>query len=495
MDGHVLSWDRRHLGAELTVRPADGHTGATGACTTFHLQVHHHRLQIELALLPTARTVDISLQPGILAQVVPGCSGPCRAGTAGAIVAGWIAALVGPTRAWRPDDPVGLGPVGTVGGAALPFLGAAYDRGAVPLVEVPPWAGPVLGGDSPLGAARAGFGRSGTRSVARALAGRLVVAGPGVPPGVERMGPDRSATVALFPLAAALMGEGTLEPDQLARVLGAGGPSHPPGCWPDRGRIAVGRAVAERLGPAGAERVLVDAVVSADGPSMLAEVCRLFPSVADRIPARPAHRLGELRDQCRNLLPIDPDPRAGGWSRPRPSPSPRLAPRRPVRTRTPPIRQPVSSVSDHPVVERRQADPRARALIAPSTPTVAVTPNEPLPYAPHLAAVHGADCGDDLRLVLPRTTDELAAWGRRLRSCIGSFGPAVVSGRSVLVGVEQEGALVYCLEVTADGTVRQFLGERNRTVPRTVATAVCSRLVVLGVLRSDGSANRLWLEA
>lgn len=112
-----------------------------------------------------------------------------------------------------------------------------------------------------------------------------------------------------------------------------------------------------------------------------------------------------------------------------------------------------------------------------------------------LAAVHGDEPASGLRLVLPRTTGELVAWGRRLHSCVGSFGPAVATGRSILFGVERDGTLRYCVELSPDGMVRQFLGERNTAVPRSVAAAVCARLVALGLLRTDGDANCIWLEA
>ncbi len=128
----------------------------------------------------------------------------------------------------------------------------------------------------------------------------------------------------------------------------------------------------------------------------------------------------------------------------------------------------------------------------------AVTPaptNAALRYPAAVAALHGIEVGADLRLVLPRTSDELVAWGRRLRSCIGSFGAAVAAGRSVLIGVEASGALSYCREVAPDGSVRQFLGERNRTVPRSVVASVCDLLVAAGVVDPARAANEVWLGA
>ena len=70
----------------------------------------------------------------------------------------------------------------------------------------------------------------------------------------------------------------------------------------------------------------------------------------------------------------------------------------------------------------------------------------------------------------------------------------MAAGRSLVVGVEQDGVLPY-LEVALTGTVSQFLVARNGAVPRSVAIAVCSRLVGRGLLRPDGNANRIWPEA
>jgi hypothetical protein len=128
--------------------------------------------------------------------------------------------------------------------------------------------------------------------------------------------------------------------------------------------------------------------------------------------------------------------------------------------------------------------------VAPPVPHNAV-----LHHPAAVAGLHGVEVGAELRLLLPRTGAELVAWGRLLRSCIGSFGAAVAAGRSVLVGVEEGGVLAYCLEVAPDGSVRQFLGERNRPAPRPVVAAVCGRLVTAGIVDPGRPANEVWLGA
>ena len=89
---------------------------------------------------------------------------------------------------------------------------------------------------------------------------------------------------------------------------------------------------------------------------------------------------------------------------------------------------------------------------------------------------------------------ELHRWGAQLHSCIGSFGPAVASGRSLLIGVERDDVLAYCAEVTpASRTIRQLHGSHNRSVPRAVAAALGARLLASGILDGDSPQNRLWV--
>ncbi|GEM_PF-2288738 len=73
--------------------------------------------------------------------------------------------------------------------------------------------------------------------------------------------------------------------------------------------------------------------------------------------------------------------------------------------------------------------------------------------------------------------------------------PTLAAGRSHEVGLELDGAPSYCMEVAPNGTVRKLLGARSGVVPRSVANAVASRLVALGLLGPDGDANRTWSEA
>lgn len=498
VDGHLLEWERCGAGADLAVRPASAGAPCAPTGTSFRFAVADGRLRVALALFPTDRTIDVSLQPDIFRQVLPVGDGSCAPGSAGAVVTGWIVSLLDGTGAWRPDDPEGAGLLATVGGAALPLLGLAYDRGAAALREVPRWAAPALAGRTPGEGARSAFGDRSTRAVARSLAEGLVDPHPVPPSGVTPIVDDGPSTgrVGLLRLAVALMAGRVCEPDRLARLLCCPGPSHPPDRWPGGERLAAGRAVADRLGPAGAERLLSETVARADGPALLDEICRIAPGVLHLLPPRPAHRLDALRDECRGLLPTDPDPGSGGWCRlPTRTAAGTAAVARPpatrdrsaARRRTPPTAPPVDDPPAPP------PDPRRRARVAPAAP--AVDAGARLVPPAGAAVLQGAEVGHDARILVPRSGDELAAWGRSLQNCIGSFGPSVAAGRSLLFGVEVGGVLSYCLELAPDGTVRQFLGGRNRPVPRAIAAAVCRRMAEAGLLAADRPANQVWLEA
>ena len=131
MDGHLLGWERRDAGAVLEVAAGAGPGDGRCRTTTFVLGVHDDRLRVELAMLPTSRTVDVSLQPDLFGRVLPVDPGPCADGSAGAAVArlGGVAGRGAPGCGARRTPPApASSPWSAV--AALPLLGAAYDAGA-----------------------------------------------------------------------------------------------------------------------------------------------------------------------------------------------------------------------------------------------------------------------------------------------------------------------------------------------------------------------------
>ena len=428
-----------------------------------HFDVSGHRLRISLHFVPVKRAVDVSRQPAIFEPVLPVGRGPCPPGSAGSTVAHWIADLAGTATAWRPEDPAASGLTGTAGGVAFPLLGSAYDRGATALGVVPTWAAPILSAPTPRTAADVAVGDKATRTVVAALSASLI----------EAEGGD-GAPATLFRLAMALMGVPVLEPDRIARILGMAGPRRSEEMLPTATDIATGRSLVRRLAPAQAERLLLDVVEQPDGPEMLFEILRDGSGVFDQLPDRPPHRIRALRDQCRSLLPIDPCPAAGRWGRVR-RPAAQVAPAEDAgpdgarldvgadvdRAAVRPARAPA-----RPVARRPRNEVRRTAPLAAHTSLLR-----------DLASLHDREVGQGLRIVVPRSAAELVTWGRHLGNCVGDYGTAFARGRTHLLGVELDGVLTYCMEITTRGVVRQFLGTRNRPVPPEHARLVTGWLV------------------
>jgi hypothetical protein len=416
--------------------------------------------------------------------VLPVGRGPCRPGTAGSTAARWIATLAGIGEAWRPPDPDAIGLVGVAGGASWPLLGVAYERGATPLGAVPPWATPILSKPILREAARAGFGAKVNRRVTAALGSSLL----------ERSEEaDDPGPVSLYRLALALMGALVFEPDQIARILDADGPSRPPETWPDGAEIAAGSQLIARMAPAQGVRLLIDAIERPDGPALLSETLRNVGSVLDLLPERPAHRLEALRNQCRALLPVDPDPDSAGWRRPPGAGSRRAQrdgdqPGRAMPAQVDPAADAAGRIADP--RPRRRSQQRRRAFLAPQgRPVVGGDPAR----AAALNNVDGCDVGGGLRIAVPRSRAELSAWGQHLRNCVGSYEAAWASGLSLIIGVKVDEVLTYCLEVTPQGRVRQFLGARNRPVPSHHARIVSALLARVGIIDPAQPENWLWL--
>jgi len=485
VDGCLLGWEADMGTGELTIGKVTNPEADRRPRTTLRLEAVAHRMRISLNFRQIRKSVDVSVQPSLFEHVLPVGRGPCRPGTAGSTVARWVAELAGTRDVWRPPDPDEVGLVGTAGGAAFPVLGAAYDRGAAPLGVVPPWATSVLSKPTLREAAVAAFDKKANRRVVAALGSSL---------SSRREEGDEAGPVTLYRLALALIGAPFLEPDRIARILDAGGPQRPADAWPDAPEIAAGRQLVARMAPAQAERLLIDAIEQPEGPTLLCETLRDVGSVLDLLPERPPHRLEMLRNQCRALLPVDPDPGAAGWRRP-PGAGSRIVRQDGTQRRNaipvsadPPAGRVEQVAAPRP---RRGIQQRGRALIAPEV-TLGVRGNSTRAAA--LLTLNRCDVGDDLRIAVPRSLAELSAWGLQLRNCVGSYGAAFVSGQSLLIGIKVEEVLTYCLEVTPQGRVRQFLGVGNRPVPRHHARLVCGRLAEAGVLDPSEPANRVWLQ-
>lgn len=68
-----------------------------------------------------------------------------------------------------------------------------------------------------------------------------------------------------------------------------------------------------------------------------------------------------------------------------------------------------------------------------------------IPVHPFYAQLDGRE-EKGLKLIVPRNTTFLSIWGKALNICIASYGDIAARGDTLLLGVEKEGAIKYCIE-------------------------------------------------
>lgn len=68
-----------------------------------------------------------------------------------------------------------------------------------------------------------------------------------------------------------------------------------------------------------------------------------------------------------------------------------------------------------------------------------------IPVAPIYMGLDGRQHGG-CKLVVPTNTSMLAIWGKLLNICVASYGDRAVNGSTLLLGVEKEGVIKYCIE-------------------------------------------------
>lgn len=410
-------------------------------------------------------SVDVSRQPGVLARA---------AGERAADVAARCRRVCSDHGLWL--APANASVLVVTGGAAFPILGATYERGADALASVPRWAAPVLAEASPGPAARRAFDTRSTRATARAIPVSL-----GVAPG---------RTPRLAGLGLAIGGADVLEPDEIVAVLRHGADNAAVLTSDD---IRALRRAARMWGRRVVAPLLREVAGATAATARLVTALSMWGSVGRRFDRRVPHRLDDLVAELRDAMPVDPGPPAAlRPDRPPASGTPSAvtpAPPRAARTDDPatgptPAPRPVArqAAAGTPVPDARP--PHHVPQMAPirtSTPSTRTS----LPVHARLAPLDGAHLDRSLRLVLPRSTWELAAWGTRLQNCLGDYCASALAGRSLIVGVERSGRLTYCVELTADFRVRQFVGHRNR--PPTAA----DETVVLAALADAPDLRRL----
>lgn len=502
VDSTVLTWLDGVSGGRLEIGAIDAIASKCATRSAFQLTPADGRIRIGMALIPTSHVVDVSTQPAVLREVLPIGVGACPAGSSGSVAAAWIARLSHRSSCWRPADPDAAGLIRTACGAAFPLLGAAFDLGALPLVKVPRWAAPALAHSSARVAASTLFASKATRPVIAALVRGLIQPGLASEPHSiahsAEGGVDGASHVNLLGVGLAMMGESVLEPDSLARVLGMVSNHVDPNTWPTSEQIAIFHLHAPALGASRTERLLVDAASRPNGPLLLARVIGALDDVGHRLPRRLASRLDEFDQQCQSLLPVDPNPELGRWG-PLPargsSPARQLRPAQRRQSAARPNQVP-DAAARGPVGRRpagRGVDQRRRAFMAPAGELRRSEPNDASQLANAIRNLNGSALPGGLVLRVPRSGADLRAWGTLLSNCVGSYAAAVASGRSHIVGVELQDALQYCLEIKPDATIRQFLGHRNRAVPREHAGIVCRYLAAAGVLNATSPINQPWL--
>jgi hypothetical protein len=425
-----------------------------------------------------AMAVDVSIQPGAVVRTSDGlarerCIDPHR----------WGAVLAGRAARWAGVDPADT--CGSVQQTALlrtmtvithPLLGRAVADGVEPLAEIPRWASPVLRATDGTAAARALAGREATRRVARSLMASLA-------PGSHDRGGTTAPMIDLGPLSLAVIGAGLVSADELATVLDERGPMRLSVELPSVDDVAACRRGLAVLPPPRRVTLLRDAA-RADDPSSLIDVMHHLWWARDRVEHPLPGRITDLRRVCAQQVPVLGAPLARVIDA-----EPPAAPRRPARSRRPeagptpaPPPEPAAG-PDGPVVPpppRRPAPPPVGGAFSAPSPNGNHPSHWTTPSA--LRPIDGLTVGG-LRLIVPRSTNELRRWGDALHNCLADYAGASSRGESWLVAIERDDTVIGCVEIVpATRRIRQALGPRNRPLPADVATTVVRVLERHGIV-------------
>ena len=114
-------------------------------------------------------------------------------------------------------------------------------------------------------------------------------------------------------------------------------------------------------------------------------------------------------------------------------------------------------------------------------------PDEVLPVPQSWQPVDGlSSVNRRWEIKLPRRVNDLKLWGRLLDNCVGGYGPAVKSSRSVIFGVFEEGHISHCVEVDPTwGRVNQFYRRRNSTADGYIREDVVTCLSMAGLVKEN----------
>jgi hypothetical protein len=455
--------------------------------TGVRLERDGDRVRCSLTFRSGAMAVDVSIQPGAVVRTSDGlarerCIDPHR----------WSSVLAGRAALWAGLDPASSrGPaqqtalLRTMTVITHPLLGQIVAAGAEPLAEIPRWASPVLRAADASGAARALVGADATRRVARSLMASLRPSCTGAGTGT-----GTGTTIDLGPLSLAVIAAGLVTADELATVIDERGPTRLLAELPSVDDVEVCRRGLAVLPPQRRAAVLRDAARAAD-PACLTEVMHHLWWARDRVEHPLPGRIADLRRVCAHQVAVLPSPSA------RPvETAPAVAPRQPPRIPRPIAHQTAAAtrVADEQAIV---TPPPRRTPARPVEPTpvcAAPTPNGHHPShwtTPQPLRLIDGLTTSGLRLVVPRSTNELRRWGDLLHNCLADYAGASARGESWLVAIERDDTVIGCIEVTpTTRRIRQALGPRNRPLPRDVLTVAVRALERHGIVTTPAPTGR-----
>ena len=107
-------------------------------------------------------------------------------------------------------------------------------------------------------------------------------------------------------------------------------------------------------------------------------------------------------------------------------------------------------------------------------------PDFPIKVNPDFQKVQGLCAVDgSWEIEIPTCNAQLKMWGQQLSHCVGGYGEAVNSGRSIILAIRQHGLVTYTVEMVKSGSgyrCQQFYGYRNSDAPSQLRDSVLDAL-------------------
>lgn len=390
-----------------------------------HPGPHTQRVLASLEFLGGQRRVDVTVQPETIVHLIRRLAMRRNADGSAWQRAVRSQLLASATEWGIGHDDLGDESLGAVlASLGFPLVRHAHSRNVAPPPYVPRWAEPVLAAPDVRTAARAAFGPRATRRVVRELPASLIG---------ELIGGDdagnaapRPRSMLLVPLALALALPHSASADVVANVLSAPTADHAPQHWPSVDDLELLRRGFRIVGSAAAARLSREAMTTIDGPGRLVTLMVHVP------------RLMSAHDGPFPRRLVDLEAAVAAFTSPVVEACPRVAAHRDGAAIDIPV-QPLNAPALHRNVERC----------------------EEFRYPDSVIRLHGAASGS-YSLWLPRSRDELRAWGRELHNCMDDYSENVACNQSVVLGLRRGDRLVAGVELTRDlRRVRQFVRDDN----------------------------------